>query len=321
MRAAPPIRPPAERVVPERRRAPSRPARRPAPPTGAIPSPVARPPVPGLRPPVVVAPVSTPAGEAGIDPRISARRQAVRQEEDRRRLRRFLWLAGVVGVAVALAASTRTPLLDVDRVAVEGTERLTSAEVDAVLATAGLDRGDPLLEVDLASAREALEALPSVTDATLERRWPGTIVVQIVERAPVAAVAVAGGTALVGADGVVVAVTDPADVAAGAGTVAVAGPPDLAPGDRYDAPEVLAVAAAVPEQLRPFVASVGAGEGEGAVEIHLTGGGVVRLGAADQLATKLVAATTVLTQVDNACLASVDVRVPSAPAVTRVPGC
>jgi cell division protein FtsQ len=330
LRAAPPIRPPADRVRPvaerplvERRPAPSRPAPRPARPTAparpdaAAPVPP-RPPVPGLRPP---APPVAVEPATDIDPRISARRQAVRREEDRRRLRRAIWLAGVVGVALVAAVATRTPLLDVDRVAVAGVERLGPAEVEAVLAGAGIHRGDPLLEVDLGRARAALEALPGVVEADVERRWPGTIVVAVVERTPVAAVAVAGGAALVGADGIVVAVTDPASPTDLAGTVPVVGPADLAPGDRFDAPELLGVAAAIPEVLRPLVAAVGPGDGDGAVELALAAGGVIRLGAADQLATKLVAAATVLTQVDTACLATVDVRVPSAPAVTRVPGC
>jgi cell division protein FtsQ len=255
-----------------------------------------------------------------MDPRISARRIAVRRQEGLRRLRRLTWLAGVVGLALLAGLVTRTPLLDVDAIAVDGAARISTEQLEATLAGAGLHRGDPLLDVDLGDARRALEALPSVTEARLERRWPGTIAVSLVERLPVAAVAGGTGTALVGEDGVVVELATPQDVAA-AGVVAVAGPTDLAPGDRYDAPELLSVAAALPEQLRPLVASVTPGDGEGAVELQLAAGGVVRLGAADQLPTKLVAAATVLTQVDTGCLAVLDVRVPSVPAVTRDPGC
>lgn len=337
MRAAPPLRPPAptvrerpERAPVDRGRAPARPARRTAPPTRTPTEPappprpappveaVRRPPVAGLRPPA--APVVAEV-DPTIDPRISARRLAVRQEEDRRRLRRALWLVGVVGVAALAAISTRTPLLDVDHVAVEGAQRLAPADVDAVLAEAGVHRGDPLLEVDLGTARAALEALPGVVEADVQRRWPGTIVVALVERTPVASVAVAGGSALVGADGVVVEVTDPAALVGTTGTVPVEGPADLRAGDTLDAPALLGVAAAMPDALRPLVASIGPGEGDGAVDLHLTDGGVIRLGSPDDLATKLVAAVTVLTQVDTACLATIDVRVPSAPAVTRIPGC
>jgi hypothetical protein len=132
----------------------------------------------------------------------------------------------------------------------------------------------------------------------------------------VASVAVAGGAALVAEDGVVVAVEP-----AGAELVPVEGPATAAPGDRVDLPGQLAVAAALPGELRQLVASVGAGDGDGAVVLHLAEGGLVRLGAADQLEPKLLAALTVLTQVDRTCLAVLDVRVPSAPTVTRGPAC
>jgi hypothetical protein len=69
------------------------------------------------------------------------------------------------------------------------------------------------------------------------------------------------------------------------------------------------------------VAGVGRGDGDGSAELRLADGAVVRLGAADQLDAKLLAAATVLTQVDTTCLAVVDVRVPSVPTVTRSRSC
>jgi cell division protein FtsQ len=248
-----------------------------------------------------------------IDPRISARRIAVRREEGQRRLHRLLWVGGCIGVAALSLGATRTPLLDLDRLEVTGAD---PAAVADALAAAGIRPGTALVDVDLAEGRAALEALPWVAEAELRRAWPGTVEVSVVAREPVASVAVAGGTALVAADGVVVAVGPDAG-----GLVPVEGPATVAAGDHVDLPGQLAVAAALPVELRPFVASVGAGDGAGAVVLHLAGGGLVRLGAADQLEAKLLAALTVLTQVDRSCLAVLDVRVPSAPTVTRGPGC
>jgi hypothetical protein len=45
------------------------------------------------------------------------------------------------------------------------------------------------------------------------------------------------------------------------------------------------------------------------------------LGTTDDLAAKLIAASTMLTQVDLADLCSIDVRVPSAPSLTRGSAC
>jgi len=350
LRAAPPIRPPAgilTAAAPERPARPARPlvaaARRPQPRPGpdarARQRPLSPPPVrPGSR--------HVPARDPGlegvirVDPRISARRIAVLREEGQRRLRRLLWLGGAIGAVALVLGSTRTPLLDLDHVVVTGADEAAAAEA---LASVGIRPGAPLVDIDLAAGERALEALPWVARAELQRSWPGTVEVAVQPRQPVAAVAVAGGTALVAADGVVVAVVSDAivdvavDVAVDASEpsrdagqpgsvgasptslVPVDGPAALAPGDRIDTIELLTVAEALPDALRPMVAAVGAGDG--AAELRLVDGGVVRLGAADQLDAKLLAAVTVLTQVDRACLAVLDVRVPSVPTVTRASSC
>jgi hypothetical protein len=72
-----------------------------------------------------------------------------------------------------------------------------------------------------------------------------------------------------------------------------------------------------------MVARVGPGDGP-AVVLHLRDGGVVELGpplGPADVADKLHAAVTMLTQVDRSCLQVLDVSVPTVPTVTRVQGC
>lgn len=269
-----------------------------------------------------------------VDRRIAARRRAVAEEESRRRARRMLWLAGPVALIALVLGITRTPLLDVDHVViapapVEGAAELSAAEQAAVQeALAGVDlaRGEPLVDVDLHAGEEALEALPWVERAEVARRWPGTLEVEVLRRVPVGAVATTGGAALVDRTGQVVGLV-PADGSPAAGLVTglveLEGPGDLAPGDELEAPDLLAVAELVPEALVPMVARVGAGEGP-AVVLHLRDGGTVDLGpplGPADVADKLHAAVTMLTQVDRTCLQVLDVSVPTVPTVTRVPGC
>ena len=64
------------------------------------------------------------------------------------------------------------------------------------------------------------------------------------------------------------------------------------------------------------VAGIAAADG-GQVELRLKPSGIVRLGPPDQLAQKMLATQTVLTQVDLTRLAVLDVRVPASPAITR----
>ena len=269
-----------------------------------------------------------------VDSRILARRQAVAEEETRRRIRRGLWLAGPVTVFALLLGTTRTPLLDVDHVRVaaatgDGSAELSAAELEAVqTALAGVDvgPGEPLVDVDLHDGEEALEALPWVQDADVTRQWPGTLQVEVARRVPVGAVAIAGGAALVDRTGQVVAVVAPdGGPAAGlvTGLVEIEGPGSLVAGDQVDAAGLLAVAELVPDTLVPMVARIGEGEGR-AVVLHLRDGGMVELGpplGSADVADKLHAAVTMLTQVDRTCLQVLDVSVPTVPTVTRVPGC
>ena len=269
--------------------------------------------------PPVVRPAATslpPVARTRPDPRILARRIAVRRDEGRKRLRRLVACAAGLGAIGLGAAATRTHLLDVDEVTVDGAERVPlDAVLDAVTA-AGAELGTPLVDIDEGAVTAAVEQLPAVAAADVDRRWPGGLVVRITERIPVAVVPAASGVALVAADGVVVDVlsSPPADLPLLSGL-----PDDLEPGAVVDAPDLLAVAAALPPGITASVADIVASDD--GVELRLGDGGTARLGPPAELGPKLVAVATVLEQVDLTCLAVLDVRVPSAPAITKVPGC
>jgi cell division protein FtsQ len=71
---------------------------------------------------------------------------------------------------------------------VEDVEVAGRVETDpkALLTALGLKRGDPLLAFDPATARERVEALPWVASAAVERLFPDTVRIVIVERRPIA---------------------------------------------------------------------------------------------------------------------------------------
>lgn len=66
---------------------------------------------------------------------------------------------------------------------VEGREY---TDVDAVLAIANIQKGDPLFSFDTKSAKNLLEKLSWVKSAKVERRLPDTIYIKITEREPFA---------------------------------------------------------------------------------------------------------------------------------------
>jgi cell division protein FtsQ len=94
----------------------------------------------------------------------------------------------VVALAVVLGGRAAARVLDsrllqVGRVVVSGNQRLSNAEVAALLE--GL-AGRNIIGVDLEEWRQRVLACPWVEDATLRRSLPSTIEVSVVERYPIA---------------------------------------------------------------------------------------------------------------------------------------
>ena len=255
-----------------------------------------------------------------IDPRIRARRIAVRRDRGRRRLHRFTIAAVVAGVAALLVAAALSPLADVDAIEVSGAVRAGRA---AVVAASGLERGDPMVTLDAAGAEVGVEGLPWVESAAVRRSWPGTVAVDVVERRPVAGIAFGEG------DGAAVALVDDAGrvleaVAVGdAGVVVVAGLPTPGPpGTRLPdtaAPALTVAGALTPDLLLRTERIVVAGDGVLQLDLRVEDGPPARvvLGDATLLPDKLLALATLLASVDLTDVSVIDLEVPRAPALTR----
>jgi cell division protein FtsQ len=167
-------------------------------------------------------------------------------------------------------------------------------------------------------------ALPWVESVSVQREWPATVRVSVVERTPVAVVSAGQGDhageiwALVDRAGRMLQTIGavPPDVVLLEG---VAGSSTAGSLLEPTAEGLLKVAAALPPRLSAHVASVALADS--GVELHLRERGVVRIGTADDLGAKLVAASTVLGQVELRGLCVIDVRVPLAPSLTRAGSC
>jgi len=106
-----------------------------------------------------------------------------------RRLRAALpWAVGL-GVLLVLGGLTwvvyGTPLLAARNVKVVGAQLLTPQEVQQA---ADVPADEPLARVDLDGVRARVRAIPAVDRVVVRRSWPSTLVVEVVERTPVAAV-------------------------------------------------------------------------------------------------------------------------------------
>lgn len=224
----------------------------------------------------------------------------------------LLVLGGFLGFALLAWGLTRSPFLDVDHVRVTGTVHTTPSDVTTA---SGLHKGVAMFDVDAGDAAARLRALPWILRAHVERHWPATVTIAVVERAPVAAVPAKSGVAVVDRTGRVLAIgpTAPPGLAVLVG-LPPAGPPSTRIGG--GAGDLLAVAQAMPPEVAQRVGAIAAADG-GQVELRLKPSGVVRLGPPDHLADKMLATRTVIMQVDLTRLAVLDVRVPASPAITR----
>lgn len=251
-------------------------------------------------------------GRLRMDPRIRERRVAVRRDEGRRRLRVVVGAAGAAGLVALAVGVTRSPLLDVDEVRVTGAAHTTH---DDILRAGGLAGQPQLADVEPAEVAERLGRLPWVAEAHVVRHWPGDVAVTLVERTAVATVPAAeGGWALVDRTGRVLE-THPE---APAGIVQVTAPAAPAPGAEVDETtrDSLAVLDALPPSLSDRVNGLTLRE-DGTLDLHAVGLPLIRFGPPTQVRPKLVALATLVARTNLRGVDAIDVRVPTAPVLTR----
>ncbi|MEZ5167911.1 MAG: FtsQ-type POTRA domain-containing protein [Acidimicrobiales bacterium] len=254
-----------------------------------------------------------------IDPRISARRVAVRRAEGRRRLHILL---GAVAVVVLIAAAwglTRSPLLDLDHVRIDGVQ---GPRADLIREVVALETGTPMVDLDLGGVATDAMTLPWVETARAVRDWPGTVRITVVPRAPLAVLRAGDEPGmLVDRHGVV---TGPAPADSPLPVIAVAGDAGLG-AVQEDALPAIAVVVALPDDLRVWVEAVTVGgapaEGTPTVGLDLVDGAVVRMGDTSLVDDKLDAVRAVLAGAELACIREIDVTVPDLTTVARDPAC
>ena len=256
-----------------------------------------------------------------IDPRLRARRVAVRRAEGRRRLRFLLAGLALLGLIFCGWAALRSPLLDLDSVEISALGPSRLAEVQD---TMGLEKGTPLNEIETGPIKADLEALPWVLRADVKKSWPGTVQVEVIERIAVALLTEEDGrVAVVDATGTVMAeggsvydglpqIRLEANVALGEVE------PDALPG--------LALIASLPDDLLGWIEAVtyaprASSEARGVVGLDLVGDAQAHLGEATLLSDKVEALRSVLNGVDLSCIRLIDVAVPDFPTIRRDPVC
>ncbi len=220
-----------------------------------------------------------------MDPRMAARRKVVQESHARRSLARLMRVLVFLAVVAGVVWAFRSPLLAVQGMEIRGA---STVEVAEVIAVAGLTQGVPMMDVDLEAATAALETDPWVASATVTRSWPQTIVIELVERSPVAWAATADGWGHVAGDGVVVEYSDTPDPQAPILLLPGRAGSELA-GDR-DIVGLLEFVAALPDEL---LQGARIEQGESGFEATI-GGYAVRIGSGADGREKALALAAVL---------------------------
>jgi cell division protein FtsQ len=114
-----------------------------------------------------------------------------------------LLTAGVVGTAAWLVFFS--PVLGVRSVEIVGN---VTVPAESIRHTAAVPELHPLATVDLDGVRERVQSIRQVAGARVDRVWPGTLRIEVVEREPVAQVPAGGQVALIDKLGVVIEVKD-----------------------------------------------------------------------------------------------------------------
>jgi POTRA domain, FtsQ-type len=263
-----------------------------------------------------------------VDPRFRRRWAEARRAEGRRRLKILLLLlagAVVVGGCVGLLYS---PVFRVRNVIVVGNAHIPRAEVLAAAGMASTDGNVLMVDAGPPKARQALDALPWVAQATFERRWPWTVVIKLEERTPVARIVSGTAEDLVDKSGRVLAVSPSAPGKPGPALPVIMGvqgaPPgaSVSPAAGLNGPavgELLAAANAAPHALAERHLRLAYSAANGLVGYIGAAKTPVLLGDGSGLSFKLDVLEELASRVTLAAYAQVDLTVPQRPALTPLP--
>ena len=251
-----------------------------------------------------------------INPRIQERRIEIIRAKGKRRLRILLTVVLSVLLSLAAVLISKSSLLDVDEVVVVGAD---SELEELIVAIANIPKSKPILEVDTQSIMERIKRIPNVKGAKVSRSFGGKVTISVTLRKPSVLLSNLGEWFLVDLDGRVLERVS--ELPPNLEYPIVEGNfDDLKVGEWVPEQALYAIelAANLPSVLLADISFVSTSEG---IELLLFGEGKILFGDNEALESKILAASTILEQVDLAELIHIDVRTPDKPVLCRAVEC
>ncbi len=229
---------------------------------------------------------SIPARSTGsMDPRVRARRIAVRRAKGRKRLIWVAIAAAILVVLVGAVAVLASSLFDVRTVDVQGAVYTDPAQLSAIVDDL---KGEAILLVDTRALERQLESIAWVESARVSTQFPHDVFIDIRERKPIATFAGSDNRyRVIDRDGRVLDVVDgiPIDY-----MLVTGANPDVERGQFAGRPFASAaqLAIALPPEVRALTESIGVDATGGNLTLQLRNDLTVQLGPAADLSGKLV---------------------------------
>jgi cell division protein FtsQ len=227
-----------------------------------------------------------PARSTGsMDPRVRARRIAVRRAKGRKRLIWVAIAAAILVVLVGAVAVLASSLFDVRTIDVQGAVYTDPQQLSAIVDDV---KGDAILLVDTRQIERQLESIAWVESARVTTHFPHRVFIDIRERKPIATfVGSDNKFRVIDRDGRVLDVVDgvPIDY-----MLVTGANPDVERGQFAGRPFASAaqLAIALPPEIRALTESIGVDATGGNLTLQLRDDVKVQLGPASDLSGKLV---------------------------------
>ncbi|MCU1393024.1 MAG: ftsQ [Ilumatobacteraceae bacterium] len=245
-------------------------------------------------------------GPSSMDPRLRARRIAVKRAVGRKRLKWFV-LAGVIILVLtagfAVLGSSLFAVNNVNDITISGARRISQTDLDAAIKRIV---HHPVLLIDTHSIEAQLERSPWVREARVSVHFPHTASIELLERVPLATYAGPDGKfRIIDVEGRVVDViqNQPVEFMLITGN-GVNASPGTSAGDGFT--HAAELVEALSPAVRSRTASIGVSE-TGALSIAFHNGATVQLGAPTELLDKLTRLEAFLAKDDDACTGTIDV--------------